>query len=157
MIQILGARTNASRDLRGRKLALRLLLRGVSLKFCLKCFCTTYLVFAQLILEDNSIDCHVPARHMLKAPRCVHLHGRRPGDFGQILDGFAGWDALLLHGARYPGHLRQEHDVFTPLKLSGVSWPYKKVAVQENDTIPQSILIVWVTAEISFMSWKQFG
>jgi len=53
--------------------------------------------------------------------------------------------------------LRQEHDVFTPLKLSGVSWPYKKVAVQENDTIPQSILIVWVTAEISFMSWKQFG
>jgi hypothetical protein len=30
MIQILGARTNASQDLRGRKLALRLLLRGVS-------------------------------------------------------------------------------------------------------------------------------
>ena len=78
---------------------------------------------------------------MLKAPRCVHLHGRRPGDFGQILDDFAGWDALLLHGARYPGHLRQEHDVFTPLKLAGVSWPYKKVAVQEDDTIPQSILI----------------
>ena len=97
---------------------------------------------------------HVPARHVLKAPRCVHLHGRRPGDFGQILDDFAGWDALLLHGARYPGHLRQEHDVFTPLKLAGVSWPYKKVAVQEDDTIPQSILIVWVTAEISFMSWE---
>jgi hypothetical protein len=68
------------------------------------------------------------------------LHGRRPGDFGQILDDFAGWDALLLHGARYPGHLRQEHDVFTPLKLSGVSWPYKKVAVQEDDTIPQSTI-----------------